>query len=199
MFGTIGAMEHVNFQGKTDMLILNESLLGAGITEKELNNGIDILKKKYFSYLEARIRENEITLLPGIREILEALDTGNGVLLGLLTGNFSEGARIKLSKFDLARHFKFGVFCDDTHIRNEMPGIARNKLRQNFNIHVDFSDMIVIGDTVHDIACGKFSGARTLAVGTGWTEKETLLRCEPDYYLDDLHDTEEVLRIIHSG
>ena len=35
--------------------------------------------------------------MPGIRELLDALEPRDDMALGLLTGNFEEGARIKLA------------------------------------------------------------------------------------------------------
>ncbi len=47
--------------------------------------------------------------------------------------------------------------------------------------------MVVIGDTPHDVSCGKAIGARTLAVATGpgYTLAE-LEACTPDLALESL-------------
>jgi phosphoglycolate phosphatase-like HAD superfamily hydrolase len=199
IFGTSGLMDQVNFQGKTDPLILYESLAPAGISEQEVNRKLGPLKEAYLAFLEKNIREAEVTLLPGVLPLLEELKRREGIILGLLTGNFSEGARIKLSVFDLNRYFVFGVYGDDSHIRNEMPGIAREKIRGLFDTEIDFRDMVVIGDTVYDIECGRNAGAVTIAVGTGWTGEDELLAREPDYYFRDLSDTGGVTGAIYEA
>jgi phosphoglycolate phosphatase-like HAD superfamily hydrolase len=46
----------------------------------------------------------------------------------------------------------------------------------------------VIGDTEHDIACARASGARAVAVATGSQARATLEAHAPDLMLDDLAD-----------
>jgi len=44
----------------------------------------------------------------------------------------------------------------------------------------------VVGDTPHDIHCGKFIGAKTLAVATGGATLDELKRQRPDWAVKDL-------------
>jgi len=53
---------------------------------------------------------------------------------------------------------------------------------------------VIIGDTVHDVACAKGAGAVSVAVGSGWTPRDSLLALEPDHYYDDLADAARFLR-----
>jgi phosphoglycolate phosphatase-like HAD superfamily hydrolase len=53
----------------------------------------------------------------------------------------------------------------------------------------------VIGDTPHDIACGKSIGARTLAVATGGATLDQLRAHTPTVLLQSLSDTDAVIRI----
>ncbi|MCP4136290.1 MAG: HAD hydrolase-like protein [bacterium] len=196
VFGTVGHMEKVDFQGKTDPLILYESLLSMGFDKTAIHDKIDDLKIKYFEYLRETIFKNEATLMPGIEEISARLFKDSSIILGLLTGNFHESARIKLSRFDLNKYFEFGVFGDDAANRNDMPGIGREKIKELYNVDIDFSRMFIIGDTIHDINCANNSGAVSIAVGTGWVDKDILLPHNPDYYFDDLGDVDRVLSVI---
>lgn len=196
VFGTVGKMNAVDFQGKTDPLILRESLGVMGFSEDDINRSIDELKKRYFSHLAVYILESPSVLLPGVEELLERLSGMSSVLPGLLTGNFRESARIKLDRFGLNRFFGFGVFGDDAAHRNDMPPIARRILREQYEMDVPFRDIIIIGDTAYDIECARTAGAVSVAVGTGWVEKEALLSHGPDHYFDDLSDTDGVLAAI---
>jgi phosphoglycolate phosphatase len=196
VLGIKGEMGSVNFQGKTDPQILHESLLPAGLSSEQIAGAMEKIKERYIFYLNQYIMEFEVTLMPGIRELLHELRKRDGLLTGLLTGNFSAGARIKLSRFDLNDEFPFGVFGDDTPVRKEMPAIARNKIRDIYNVDVSFGDMFIIGDTVHDIACARHAGAVAISVGTGWTDEKTLLGEKPDYYFRDLSDTMNVAGVL---
>ena len=199
VFGTFGSMEKVDFQGKTDPIILHESLTMRGFDEKTIAENTEKLKEKYFSYLNKNMYEYEVTLLPGIQEILYAVYNASNVLPGLLTGNFREGARIKLHRFGLNSFFRFGAFGEDAPERNGLPLVARERIKEELGAEIDYNDMVIIGDTVHDIACARHVGAVSVAVGTGWTDREILLSRNPDYYFDDMSDTGKILDAIVNG
>jgi len=196
VFGTIGRMERVDFQGKTDPVILKESLEIMGFSRTEIDEKSDLLKQHYFAHLSQNIRKYEVILFPGIIEILEALTSRENVVLGLLTGNFYESARIKLESHGLNRFFEFGAFGDDAPVRNMLPAIARQRISEIYSIDIDFSNTFIIGDTVYDIRCARYAGAVSVAVGTGWGNMETLLNEKPDHFFEDLGDTGRFLKLL---
>jgi phosphoglycolate phosphatase-like HAD superfamily hydrolase len=195
-FGTVGRMEVIDFQGKTDPSILIESLSIMGFTEKDIVEKSGILKEKYFHYLEESIRKHEVIVYPGIKDILLKLSGREDILLGLLTGNFTESAKIKLSSHDLNRFFKFGAFGDDAPIRNLLPEVAQKRIAEVYDLKIDFKDTIIIGDTIYDVRCAKYAGAVSVAVGTGWGETGALKNENPDYYFDDLSNIDEFMKIL---
>lgn len=196
VFGTIGRMKKVDFQGKTDPVILNESLGIMGLDEETIQNSTGRLKELYFRYLEEFIQDDTPVLLPGILEILTALSENDRVITGILTGNFTKSAGIKLGRFGLNRFFKVGAYGDDGAHRTELPPVARERMRRELGIDLDFGDIIIIGDTIWDIQCAKDHGAVSVAVGTGWVKKETLMERGPDFFFEDLSSTGEVVSSI---
>jgi phosphoglycolate phosphatase-like HAD superfamily hydrolase len=44
----------------------------------------------------------------------------------------------------------------------------------------------VVGDTPFDVRCGKFIGAKVLAVATGGAKLDELKRHQPDWAVEDL-------------
>ncbi|MCL1833551.1 MAG: HAD hydrolase-like protein [Leptospirales bacterium] len=195
-FGTMGKMEIVDFQGKTDPTILQESLSIMGFSNKDIDDKSHILKEKYFYYLKESIKKHEVIVLPGIEDILLKLSEREDILLGLLTGNFTESAAIKLSSHDLNKFFKFGVFGDDAPIRDLLPEAAQRRILKLYNIKIDFKNTIIIGDTIYDVRCAKYSGAVSIAVGTGWGDPEELKKEKPDYYFDDLSNIDKFMKIL---
>jgi phosphoglycolate phosphatase-like HAD superfamily hydrolase len=196
VFGTIGRMDKIDFQGKTDPLILKESLSIMGFSEQDIEDKSDMLKEKYFSYLQNYIKTYGVTVYPGIKEILLSLSERDDIILGLLTGNFTESAKIKLSSHDLNKYFKFGVYGDDAPIRNLLPEKAQKRMTELFDINIDFKDTIIIGDTIYDVRCAKYSGAVSIAVGTGWSTPEILQNENPDFYFENLADINEFMKIL---
>ena len=102
----------------------------------------------------------EFTVLPGVGELLEALAARGDVAIGLLTGNVREGARRKLSHYKLWHWFPFGGFGDDHMERSDIAAaaLAAAKLHLNGGSSAH-GEVVVIGDTHHDVNCGRSIGA----------------------------------------
>jgi len=128
--------------------------------------------------------------------LLQDAATNSDITLGLLTGNLERGAKLKLEHYDLWRFFAFGAFADDHHDRNELGAFALARAREATGIDFAAALVDVIGDTGHDIACGKAFGARTIAVATGSWSRERLEEHQPDFLFDDLANVDEVKQIL---
>ena len=57
-------------------------------------------------------------------------------------------------------------------------------------------DVVIIGDSIRDVECGKLFGALTIAVATGFHSEEELLKAEPDYLFKNLRQYKKVLKAI---
>jgi phosphoglycolate phosphatase len=57
-------------------------------------------------------------------------------------------------------------------------------------------DVIVVGDTPHDVAAAKAHGCRAVAVATGRSSFAELADCGPDLTLQDLSDHPTLLRFL---
>ena len=95
-------------------------------------------------------------------------------VLGLLTGNIRLGAEIKLRHFGLWEIFQFGGFADDHEERDHIAAAALARGRRVLGKNLQPQEIVVIGDTPFDVRCGKFIGAKTLAVATGGAKLEEL-------------------------
>jgi phosphoglycolate phosphatase-like HAD superfamily hydrolase len=118
--------------------------------------------------LPAELRASGGRVLPNVRENLEALSARDDVVNMLLTGNIAAMGRFKLESFDLWRFFDAGgAFSVEGADRAGIARHARALAGQHAGREVAAEQMVVIGDTPHDVACGKAIGARTVAVATG--------------------------------
>jgi phosphoglycolate phosphatase-like HAD superfamily hydrolase len=70
------------------------------------------------------------------------------------------------------------------------------RANQRFQPALSGNDIIIIGDTPNDIACGKAHGARTVAVATGPFSVADLTAHQPDAVLADLSDLDAALKAI---
>jgi phosphoglycolate phosphatase-like HAD superfamily hydrolase len=132
-------------------------------------------------------------VLPGVEALLDEFESQPVVSVGLLTGNFEAGARIKLGHFDLWDRFPFGAFGDDHDDRNALVPIALARARAAGVAETAPDRVVVIGDTPLDIACAHAHGARAVAVATGSYSADQLRAAGADLVVDTLVDARALI------
>jgi phosphoglycolate phosphatase-like HAD superfamily hydrolase len=137
-------------------------------------------------------------VLPGVKEALEAVAAHPRYHSALMTGNIEPAAYLKMELTGLSQYFTLpGSFGDESHDRRDLPALAAERIQRKLRVELQPSQFIVIGDTPNDIDCAHHFGARALAVNTGRLYSgEVLLQHNPDAFLQDLSDTQEVLRTL---
>ena len=196
LFGIAGAFDGVVMAGRTDRWILNDAAARAGVDLSGEN--FHRFRERYFTRLADTLREPAPRkgVLPGVRRLLETLDARDDVFCALLTGNCEDGARIKLQHFDIWKFFRCGAYGDEVTDRNHLFDIAMERTRACGVPRVAPGEVVVVGDTVLDVACAKAAGARSVAVATGPCDVDTLRRSGADVAVRDLNDTEAFVRML---
>ncbi|MAD23439.1 MAG: haloacid dehalogenase [Verrucomicrobiales bacterium] len=185
-FGISNATENTKFSGRTDYSLFRE-LCQWNKVEFSISNR-DLFFEHYLRLIDNHLDESEGGPFPGVVKMLDDLvSSPNAPAIGLLTGNIEEGARRKLSTYSLWEKFSFGGFANDNEDRNLIAAAAKEKASKYLGYHLDGSEVVVVGDTPKDVACGKYIGARTLAVATGGSTLEDLEACKPDWAVPDLN------------
>lgn len=196
LFGGSNGLKKVSFAGRTDVAILKDGLKQRGVawsSERERQ-----FKQRYLGYLQTEIEKPSASkhMEPGIPELLPQLHDRDDVTLALLTGNWREGAQIKLQHFKLLHFFRFGAFADDSEFRENLPGVAYQRFRDMFDLEISPHDVYVIGDTPRDVACARPFGAKSIAVATGLFSYGELKDARPDHLFRDLSDPQEFMHVI---
>jgi phosphoglycolate phosphatase-like HAD superfamily hydrolase len=222
VFGVRGAFEHVPMPGRTDGAILADAFVRA-VPQSQIfaealsavgvhpgDGQVDRFKAAYVSRFAEEIqkpvpvdpakpsRHRFKGVLPGVRELLDALSLRPDMFLGLLTGNYEQGARIKLEYFNLWRYFAWGAFGDDAVNRHELVPVAIARSRAAGCPALDPHDIVIIGDTPLDVACARDAGITCLAVATGGYSIDALQASGADMALESLADTDAVVRCLAS-
>lgn len=142
--------------------------------------------RRYLRYLSALLRPGAGAPLPGVVELLEEL-SGSGVSLGLLTGNLSGSARLKLEHVGLWSRFDLGycAFAEDHDDRRVMAERAVERCAG--------ARVVIVGDSSADVMAAKHVGVPVLVTTTGPEPREQLERLEPDHLVSDLTQTADVL------
>ncbi len=186
----------VSFSGKTDPQILSEILTQIGVPapagEYLFTTCLDLYRDTLMQLLEPA----HIRLLPGVPELVRHLSQTSGVQLGLLTGNLQETAYLKLRLARLDRYFPFGAFGSDHPDRYMLPEVALSRAFKHNGIKYGPGEVVIVGDTEHDVCCGRSISAVSVAVCTGRYSREQLEPFAPNVLLDDLSDTAEFLEAV---
>ncbi|QDU90063.1 Phosphoglycolate phosphatase [Pirellulimonas nuda] len=183
----------ISFSGRSDRAIAHDLFLAHGLEATDAT--WNAFLAGYTRRLPAALAERQGAVLPGVLPLIERLEAMDGVLVGLLTGNVVEGARIKLSHFGLWERFPFGGFGDAHCDRSAIAEAARAAARERFH-RTDISPVetiVVIGDTEHDIRCARSIGAKAVAVPTGFVDRAALAAESPDLLVETLEDQEQIV------
>jgi phosphoglycolate phosphatase len=184
-----------DFSGKTDPQIVRELVsgdVGADRCEADLSRVLD----RYLEELRQRLAPGAVVVKPGIAPLLERLAREPGVQLALLTGNLEAGARMKLEPPGFNGYFPFGAFGSDSADRYQLPAVAVERARRHGGREFVGKSVVIVGDSVHDVACGRSLGVRSVAVATGPTTAETLAAEGPDALVADFSDLDASLGAI---
>lgn len=193
-FGAGGAAHGVSAAGRTDRAIIRDLLAFYGLPVDETT--IRRVAAAYLQELPEALRARSGQVLPGVVDLLKRLSAREDVLLGLLTGNFREGARLKLEHYAIAHHFSGGGFGDEHLHRDDVAREAWHEFRRRTDGRLSRHRVWVIGDTPSDVACGRAIGARVLAVATGIFGMDELSRSRPDLLLADFTSAESLLELL---
>jgi phosphoglycolate phosphatase len=184
----------VDLRGRTDTSIIHDllSFLGIDCSPEEEKR----LQVAYLSHMPRTMPAGKARVLAGIKQALDAIHAHPEIHQALLTGNLREGAKLKLSFLGLWDYFEFGAFADDSHIRDNLGPFALDRAKKTLGITFPPERVWIIGDTPHDIACGKAIGAKTIAVATGAFTVEQLAALHPTHTFADLSDTQALLDLV---
>lgn len=166
--GITGASEGIRYGGKTDPALVEElyrARLGRAPTASETEAFI----AAYLPRLHRLLADQGVLVYDGVGEALAYL-ARCGAVLGVATGNVRAGAEAKLAAAQLTTWFAFGGYGCDSHLRAELVARAIERARERGGV----GEVVVVGDTIHDIAAARACGATVCAVTTGSDPAEAL-------------------------
>ena len=201
LFG-VAAKEHgVTLAGKTDPQIAREILTVLDLHDDEDGGtrltGLLAEAERLVAAGRDEIRARG-RVLPGVSEVLEALDGQAGTVQTVLTGNTAANAAVKLDALGLRAWLDLdvGAYGSDDADRNVLVPVALDRVERRYGRLPGPDRIWVVGDTPLDAACARAGGVRCLLVASGFAPRPELDASGADLVVDDLTDTEAVLRVL---
>ena len=184
-FNAPESVEKVRFGGRTDPSLARE-LFGHNRIPPTPEN-FNRFFESYVFWLDHLVANSNGEICRGVPEFIRDLRAlPNSPMPGLLTGNIRLGAEIKLRRYGLWELFETGGFADDSEDRNHIAAAALERGRRVLGGNLRGEEILVVGDTPHDVRCGQFIGAKVLAVATGGATLAELQNHKPDWAVEDL-------------
>lgn len=196
LFGAGFSLEEVDRNGQLDPKIIGMALDLNGVTATAAE--LEAFREAYAGELEAEL--DTMRVLPGAVELLARLRATDGVVLGLVTGNYGEVARMKLPAVGIdPGWFVANGFGDEAPARGELVRLAMDRAAAFVGRPMGGGDTIVIGDTPRDVGCARANGCACLAVATGNFAREDLEAAGADVVVADLTDPGPLWAMLGGG
>lgn len=184
-----------SFAGMTDLSILRAINDFMGQDFSLIENRIEEIWEKMLDVFKVHTNTENVSLMPGIIELLELINDDKTFQLGLITGNIDKNAYLKLKAHNLDKYFPFGGFGNDFENRNHLPEIAINRANI-FHGHDIFrnENTLIIGDTWRDIVSAKSNNIYSCGVATGFYKIDELSRYSPDLLFEDFSNYKHIFK-----
>ncbi len=196
-YGMTPTSERRSYAGKTDLRIIAETL--PDLAPDAIRAGLPAFETAYIELLAtmASAQRDRIRALPGAQAAIARL-AREDVHQAPLTGNVAGAARVKLDLTGLSEHMDFdsGAYGGDDPAREALPAYALARASARTGRTFAASDIVIIGDTAHDISCARAVGARVVAVATGPYTAAELASYGADAVLADLTDAEALVAAV---
>jgi pyrophosphatase PpaX len=160
-------------------------------------------RRNYMDY-----RDSMTHLFPGIYEMLQKLKD-LGYRMGVVTNKNAPGIDHGFNLLDIRRFFDVAITSDDvinrkphpepvfkafSMMRGE-PAFAFTDIEKSMSDYEnEIAEAVLIGDSSHDIECGKRAGCRTILVEWTSISIDTILHLEPDFVAKTPDDICEYIR-----
>jgi phosphoglycolate phosphatase len=172
-FGIPQIETKVAFAGRSDRAIVVDLFRAHGISVSEEN--WQRFCAGYLSRLDDALANHKGYVLPGVGKFLSTVAARDDV-----GDDHLERCDIAAAALAAAR----------LHLNGRTPDANAPASRPN-------GEIIVIGDTLHDITCGRSIGARCVAVATGHTPAAELSMGKPDVVVETLEDIDPVFALLN--
>lgn len=198
LFGEHFSFDGIDVAGRLDSLIWRDLCAANKVAPTDENH--TRFRTRYGRALADRLtREATARALPGVIPLLDALTGVDEITLGLLTGNYPETGRLKITAAGIdPDRFLVAAWGIDGPSRRHLPPVAMRRHRELLGRDIAPERVLVIGDTPHDVDCAHHNGCKVIGVATGSFTVERLRDEGADLAVPSLEATDQLVGWIRS-
>ena len=169
-----------SYVGEGVKVLVHRAMRESTKTEPSLA-AIESMAGIYLREYEAHMFDST-SLMPGVRETLDALDWG---IFVVITNKIERFSRALIEQLGVGSHFQLVLGGDSLPQRKPEPEPLLHAMAQ---FSVSSSESVMIGDSRFDVRAGKAAGALTCGVAGGFGPREDLEQEGCDIIVDTLAD-----------
>jgi len=125
----------------------------------------------------------------GTKDMLEGLKS-SGCVLGIVSNKGQSGIQHGLEMFDLKSYFDVVISSDDVLQKKPHVECIEKALAV---LEGTLSETMIVGDSIHDIECGKNAGIKTVLVDWTIADKNAILALGPDYVIESPENLVDII------
>jgi phosphoglycolate phosphatase len=179
------------YKGYIDRNILWDIVEPLGVLRADFEEKFSKLSEAMHEYMVTTATDTSLyQAIPSAKQFVDLVfQEKDTIACGLLTGNVESIAHWKMEKAGFDDMFRFGLYGEEADDRVSLAKKVFVKARAFFHTEFHPHDIVVIGDTTHDVRCGKAIGAITISVTIGSHATIAELEKEqPDFLVETLMD-----------
>jgi len=176
--------DHIPVHGMLDPDILSRMLRDVGASEAAVRRAMPAIIRRAQQLYVRRVPDLQRKTCPGVRRFLRHLEQ-SGAVLALVTGNLTRIGWKKLERAGLKPYFRFGAFGEMARDRAGLARLAIRHARAQRWIAKNAA-IALVGDAPSDVQAARRNRIISVAVHTGISTHDDLLKCAPDILLADL-------------
>ena len=204
VFGDGFRWDGLNVAGSLDPLIVAQAAQNNGLVVNEWDQ--KTFREQYLLELEQDLARNGhlVKTMPGVHDLLDRLRrrarTEGDLVVGMLTGNYRRAVPLKLATINVdPAWFRVMVCGDEAPTRPDLVGLAMRRYEVLTGEPAVPSRVVVIGDTLRDVACAQAHGCVAFAVATGEYGMDELQAAGAEHVVPDLSDPTRLLAMLEGG
>jgi phosphoglycolate phosphatase-like HAD superfamily hydrolase len=196
LYGVPDAFGSMAFAGRTDPSLFREAVTRHGLAAGDFGAALAAFEEVYLRKLAVALGAADGRVLPGVPDVVHALDAVADTALGVATGNFRRGAELKLAHYGFGDCLADGGYGSDAEDRAELVAVAARRLAEDLQLERPWDATVVIGDSVLDVAAARANGFACAAVATGGTSAGQLAAAGADLVLPNLGDAPRAVTML---
>lgn len=195
LYGVSGVNFRTHYTpGDSNEEVVCNNLIALGYKKDFIESKIKDVAPTITDYYSLNVSSKDIEILPGVIKLLKSIK--KDLYTGIVTGNNTATANTMLSNAGLLEYFSFVIGSDKNNSREKRLLSAIKKAEDITSVRFRHEDVYYFDDSDTSIPISKKLRIKSIAVATGDTPYETLVKAKPDYLLKTMDDTAAILKII---